>query len=181
MRTNHVSVTAVAIALALALSSCAQSPEPDQGGTSILNVKRAVQLERNGFTGQISPDITASISDVEDMSVACGTGTDGLMRTWRSTALTELDPEHASKADAISKTLTGSYVAVGWTSTAEQIDDSSFRVTLTKDDSLAKLVVTTTEDANGDGLGATIHVEVTGPCVLTDGPGSDELAELGEG
>ena len=37
----------------------------------------------------------------------------------------------------------------------------------------------TEEDVDGDGYGATIFMDVTGPCVPAHGPGSDELKLLG--
>ena len=41
-----------------------------------------------------------------------------------------------------------------------------------------EMTVSVTEDPDGDGLGAMIGVTVSGPCVKTDGPESDEVKKL---
>jgi hypothetical protein len=168
------------LAGALLLGGCAASPATGDGAVTLLDTKLTAQLLRNNVSGQISSSSIEEMSQVSDASEACDDDPAGMVRRWRSTALTELTAERASKVSAIAQTISGSLAVKGWTPKGEQLTDTSFVLTLTNADSLAQIQITTTEDEDGDGQGATIFVDVTGPCVATAGPGSDELAVLGE-
>ena len=165
---------------ALLLCGCAASPAAGGGAVTLLDTKLTAQLLRNNVTGQVSSSAIKDISQVSDASEACDDDPDGFMRMWRSTALTELTAERASKVSAIAQTISGTLAVKGWEPKGEYVSDTSQVVTLTNPNSLATIQITTTEDGDGDGRGAMIFVDVTGPCVATDGPGSDELAVLGE-
>ena len=168
---------AVVIAGVLLLSGCST----DSGGSDALSLgdtKSAAQLWRNTISGKISSDITAAISNVTDASETCDGDSKGLMRLWRSTALTELTADAAGKVDLIQQSISGAFVSKGWDSTSEQLSDTSTLVKLENPTSLATIEITST--AAEDGAGATIYVNIAGPCVETDGPGSDELKQLGE-
>ena len=175
-----LSATVVAtLLIALTLTGCADSSSSD-GSATLLDTKLAVQLLRNTVSGQVSPDSTEGVTQVEDASEACDGDADGLLRMWRSTAMTELTAERGAKVKAIVETIAGGLVAKGWTSTADQKNDSKFTMELENPNAIGLIRITSTEDIVGDTTGATIFVEVTGPCVMTDGPGSDELRVLGE-
>lgn len=176
-----LSATAIATLLVtVALTGCATDSASNDGSATLLDTKLAAQLLRNSISGQLSPESTAEVTQVEDASEACEADDGGLMRMWRSTALTELTAEPGAKVKAIVETMSGGLVAKGWTSTADQKNVSKFTVELENPNSTGLIRITSTEDIEGDTTGATIFVEVTGPCVKTDGPGSDELKKLGE-
>jgi hypothetical protein len=147
---------------------------------TLAQTKSSAQLVRNTIAGQISADITANVSDVTDKSETCQSDRDGVMRLWRSTSLTELTPEAASKVTLIQQTISGTFVSKGWTSESAPVSGQSIMVTLTNPQSLAIIKIKATNDDDGVGTGATLLVDIAGPCVKTDGPGSDELKKLGE-
>jgi hypothetical protein len=170
---------AVLLAGVLLLTGCAA--ESSASATpSLADTKRSAQLVRNTIAGQISPDITANISEVTDKSETCQSDPKGIMRLWRSTSLTELTPEAASKVTLIQQTIEGTYVSKGWTSETKPVSGQSTKVTLTNPSSLAVIEITATTDVDSVGTGATLLVNIAGPCVKTDGPGSDELKKIGE-
>ena len=176
-----VRVTGVVVAIlavSIGLSGCAG--DSSDGSLSLLDTKLAVQLLRNTVSGQVSSASTEDVSQVDDASEACEDDADGFMRMWRSTALTELTAERSGNVKAMVQTIAGGLTAKGWTSDAEQKNDSKYTVELENPNAIGVIRITSTEDVEGDDLGGTIFVEVTGPCVKTDGPGSDELTQVGE-
>lgn len=166
------------LAVSIGVSGCAG--ETSDGSVTLLDTKLAVQLLRNTVSGQVSSASTEDVSQVDDASEACDDDTEGLMRMWRSTALTELTAERSENVKAMVQTIAGGLTAKGWTSDAEQKNDSKYTVRLENPNAIGVIRITSTEDVEGDTTGGTIFVEVTGPCVKTDGPGSDELKQLGE-
>ena len=166
------------LAVSIGLTGCAG--DSNGASLSLLDTKLAVQLLRNTVSGQVSSASTADVSQVDDASEKCDGETEGLMRMWRSTALTELTAERSGNVKAMVQTIAGGLTAKGWTSNAEQKNDSKYTVELENPDAIGVIRITSTEDVEGDTTGGTIFVEVTGPCVKTDGPGSDELRQLGE-
>jgi hypothetical protein len=171
---NKTSLGLVSIALAstVALGGCTAS---DDTGISLADTKSSVQLMRNDVTGKVSDEVTKEVTEVGDGSVGCG---DEFNRRWRSTALIELLPDSSSKIDAIAQTLQGLFVAKGWVSGAKPGGDGITIYKLTSPDAQSTIDLTATELGESGKDGATIHVEINGPCVLTEGPGSDELARL---
>ena len=177
MKISALGITAAVIAIVL--SGCA-AEETEEATLTLAETKGSAQLMRNIISGQISPEITAAVTDVTDASETCDSDSEGFMRLWRSTARTELTPDAASKVMTIQQTIAGSFVSKGWTSESVKLSESSTIVTLTNPDSLAVIDITATTDDDGVGTGATVFVDIAGPCVKTDGPGSAELKQLGE-
>jgi hypothetical protein len=169
-----LSLTAIAIASSLLLGGCSILPTED-AGISLADTKASVQLMRNAVTGKVSADVTKAVTDVGDGSVGCG---DELNRRWHSTALIELLPDASSKIDLIAQTIQGSFVSKGWDSDAKPAGAGTTIYSLTSADASSTIDLTVTEQSASDKDGATIFVEILGTCVLTDGPGSDELARL---
>ena len=163
--------------VALSLTACG-AEEPS--GITLAESKSYTQLQRNTISGQISPDVTASVTRVTDASESCGGGDSRDMRLWRSTALTELVPEAADKVTLIQQSIAGSYVSNGWEQTSEEHAKDTTLITLTNPSSLAVIELTAVTNADGIGMGANLFVNIAGPCVKTDGPGSAELKDLGE-
>lgn len=164
------------VALAL-LSGCS---ETKPAGVTLADTKSNAQLQRNTISGKISPDITASVTRVTDASEACNGDETRKMRLWRSTALTELTPEAAGEITRILQSISGSYVSEGWSSSSESPSKDTTVVTLVNPKSLAVIELTAVTNEDGIGMGANLFVNIAGPCVMTDGPGSAELAALGE-
>ena len=126
---------AVLLAGVLLLSGCAAESSGSATPT-LADTKRSAQLVRNTIAGQISPDITANISEVTDKSETCQSDPKGIMRLWRSTSLTELTPEAAGKVTLIQQTIEGTYVSKGWTSETKPVSGQSVMVTLTNPSSI---------------------------------------------
>jgi hypothetical protein len=175
MKNATIGITAVA---ALMLLTACSDPEPT--GITLADTKSYAQLQRNTISGQISPDITESITRVTDASESCDGDESREMRLWRSTALTELTPEAAGEITRILQSISGAYVSEGWTSDSEAVSRDTTVVTLVNPGSLAIIELTAVTNEDGIGMGANLFVNIAGPCVKTDGPGSAELAELGE-
>ena len=163
---------AIALASTLALSGCAAS---EDSGISLADSKASVQLMRNNVTGKVSDDLTKEVTQVGDGSIGCG---DEFNRKWYSTALIELLPDSSTKLDRIAQTIQGAFVAKGWDTDATSGGAGITIYSLTSADGQSAIDLTTTEQSETGKDGATIFVEINGPCVLTDGPGSDELAQL---
>jgi hypothetical protein len=168
--------TAVAI-LAILLSGCAEEAAT---GITLAQTKSTAQLQRNTISGQITPEIIASVTRVSDASESCDGDSTRVMRLWRSTALIELVPEAASKITLIQQSIAGTFVSKGWEQKSEAVSKDTTLVTLTNPNSLAMIELTAVTNEDGIGMGANLYVNITGPCVKTDGPGSDELKQLGE-
>lgn len=177
MKISALGITAAVIAILF--TGCAATESAD-ATLSLADTKGTAQLVRNTISNQISPEITAAVTDVTDASETCDSDAQSLMRLWRSTARTELTPDAASKVTTIQQTIAGSFVSKGWTSESVKLSDSATIVTLTNPASLAVIDITATTADDGAGTGATIFVDIAGPCVKTDGPGSAELKQLGE-
>ena len=160
------------------LGGCAS--DESAGEVTLAATKSTAQLQRNTISGQISPDITASVTRVTDASESCGNDETRHMRLWRSTALIELVPEAADKITIIQETIEGTFVSKGWESTSDAMSKDTTLVTLTNPNSLAVIELTAVTNVDGIGMGANLYVNIAGPCVKTDGPGSAELAQLGE-
>lgn len=172
-----VTIGTTAIVAALLLTGCSDSAPT---GVTLADTKSNAQLQRNTISGKISPDITASITRVTDASESCNGDETRKMRLWRSTALTELTPEAAGEITRIVQSISGAYVSEGWTSTSEAPTKDTTVVTLVNPGSLAVIELTAVTNEDGIGMGANLFVNIAGPCVMTDGPGSAELAALGE-
>lgn len=167
------------VALVLTLGACSAVPADSGPTLSLANTKSTAQLNRNTISGKISAEITASVSGVTDASEACDNDPDGFMRRWRSTALTELTAEGSAKLDLIQQSIAGAFVSKGWEQTSKDLSDTENLISLKNPGSQATIDITATAAVEG-GSGATIYVDITGPCVKTAGPGSDELKTLGE-
>lgn len=165
--------TGVAAALALCLlAGCQGSPpanakiDPKQLSTlSLAQTKSPVQLLRNDALARVEQRFVAETSTT-DGSEACFTEQDnpeGLVRQWHSTG--ELELTNDADAGYIAERLVQSFTGDGW-------DDSGEGdiVQLSSDRSVASITISSSS--------AAITVTVTGPCVTTDGPDSDEVLDL---
>lgn len=159
----------------VALTGCAPSnesvPAGDYPDFTLAETKSSTQILRNTAIGRVSRVLINNVDAQTDTSLACLTESDdprGRIRQWESTVDIALEPWKAQNADEIAAELVASFVKEGWSeTTAEE------RVVLVNDDSAVQLAVSASTSEG------TISVEVTGPCVVSDGAGSDEVAALG--
>jgi hypothetical protein len=166
----------IAVAVASTLAACAT----EDSTMSLADAKAPTQLMRNDAASRVPGDAVLTVGDRRDGSEGCALDDDpdGLMRKWHSSVVLEITSASAPQIDDISAALSTTYIDEGWDEFLSQGTGSSTR-TLKKDGSRTQLRITTTEDADGDGLGATIEIDVFGQCVKTEGPDSEEVLKLG--
>ena len=166
---------AAAISLMLLTTGCAGAA-PD--APSLTETKGPTQLMRNEASSRIPTGSIDAISGEEDRSVGCKAEDEdpkGLNRSWQSSLLVTIDKDAAWRVAQIGKDLSDSFIADGWYVSGTK--DGKETTTLTKPGAVSTLAFTTTE-ADADGAGATLLIDATGPCVLTEGPDSDEVTGL---
>ena len=176
VRARRASALVIAIAMASTLAACAS----DDGAISLADTKAPTQLLRNDAAGRVPADAVLTVGEKGDGSEGCAleNDPDGLMRKWHSSLVLEINSASAPTVDAVSAELSKSFVDEGWDEFLSEGADSSTR-TLKKSGSRTQLIITTTDDPDGDGLGATIAIDVLGQCVKTAGPDSEEVQKLG--
>lgn len=166
-----LAVAAFVLAAPLLVTACSAEPRLE---LSLVDTKSTVQLLRNETAGRVPNDTLESVVNSEDTSVECDGGDP--YRHWRSSVTLNISAMRAIEAPTIFAELVDSYVADGW-----ELDTAGLReAVLSSADSIATIDILVTEDADRDGVGASIEVAVTGPCVMTDGEHSDEVRELEE-
>lgn len=175
-RARRASALIIAIAMVSTLAACAS----DDGSISLADTKAPTQLLRNDAAGRVPADSVLTVGEKGDGSEGCALedDPDGLMRKWHSSLVLEINSSSAANVDGLSADLSTSFVDEGWDEFLSEGTGSSTR-TLKKDGSRSQLIITTTQDADGDGLGATIAIDVLGQCVKTAGPDSEEVQKLG--
>ena len=173
MKTTGV---AAAIALVLLVSGC--GGEAESSTATLTETKGPTQLLRNEASSRIPTGSIDEIAAVDDTSVACKTEEEdpkGLYRSWRSSLLASIDADAAWRVDQIGKDVADSFIEDGWYVSGTK--DGKDTTTLTRPGAISTLAFTTTE-GDADGAGATVHIDATGPCVLTEGPDSSEVTKL---
>jgi len=177
-RPRVASLVLVVCTCALILSGCGAQPGGAEGPTSmsLLESKAPVQLMRNEISARIPPVVVENLIDATDASIPCkdlATDPDGLYRAWQSTARFGVVNSRAGILENIVNSVADSFVAQGWSATAAPEGNG---VVLTKAVSAAELRLNTVERAEGQE--PEIVISTLGPCVLTEGPDSDEVALL---
>lgn len=175
-RARSAAAVVIVLAMATTLTGCAS----DDGAISLADTKAPTQLLRNDAASRVPGDAVLTVGEKGDGSEGCALDDDpdGLMRKWHSSLVLEINSGSAPNVDVLSADLSKAYTDEGWDEFLSEGTGSSTR-TLKKDGSRSQLRITTTDDADGDGLGATIAIDVFGQCVKTAGPNSDEVIKLG--
>lgn len=174
--TMKVVGTAAALATVLLLTGC--GGEPESNTPSLTETKGPTQLLRNEASSRIPTGSIDTIAGEEDRSVACKTekeDPDGLYRSWQSSLLAAIDGDAAWRVAQIGKDVADSFIEDGWYVSGTK--DGEDTTTLTRPGAVSTLKFTTTE-GDAEGVGATVHIDATGPCVLTEGPDSTEVTKL---
>lgn len=171
----------VALVIVATLAGCAApggaqagSAELDVVDSTLVETKSSVQLLRNEAASRIPDIVVNELVDTTDASSACQPASvdpGELARAWRSTATLTMTNSQAARVDVVTAELVASFTDQGWVA---EPDDAATR--LTREESLATVVVAGTAKTTVDH--ATIAITVTGPCVLTEGPESDEVLNL---
>jgi hypothetical protein len=160
-----------ALPLLLALSACASDANT---GLTLAQTKSPVQLLRNAAASRVPSTLVAKVENSSDSSENCRTpetDPEGLQRSWKSSVRIVLTPEADLKA-VLSKVYV-SFREDGW---EQGTYGSAAIVEFTRDDSIADIHISVKEARDGDP--AELQMKVSGPCVMTDGEGSDEVTRL---
>lgn len=166
-------VMLVALVAALVLTGCSSAPAD---GLTLAKTKSPTQLLRNEATERIPPGTVQEYGEQIDTSIACGEDDPKeLQRSWESSILVTIEAGSAWRVKTIGKDLVQSFLDDGWYISGSKNGKDKTVVTRPESPSTIAVVV-----AEGDesGAGASIGVTATGPCVLTDGPDSDEVRKL---
>jgi hypothetical protein len=175
LQTTRRAGAAVALSFVLLTTGCAAA-SPDT--PTLTETKGPTQLLRNEASSRIPSGSIDAISGEEDVSVSCKTKEEdpkGLYRSWQSSVLATIDADAAWRVAQIGTELSDSFIDDGWFVSGTK--DGKDTTTLTKPGAVSTLAFTTTE-ADAAGVGATVLIDATGPCVLTEGPESNEVTRL---
>lgn len=167
-------ITAAVVCAVLALSACASTTIESE----LLATKSPTQLLRNEAANRLQGGTEYTVGAQDDFSAACKTEAEdpeGLYRSWRSSLLAEIPEESAIGVDQFVGALATSFSEDNWVFTEDTAGSVGKVTTMTRSDSIVTMTFTSTED---DGAGASVYIEASGPCVLTDGPDSDEVKNL---
>lgn len=174
-----------AVCAALALAGCAgQSSTVGAGGPDITlaQSKSPVQLLRNEAMSRLPSILAKDVAESSDSSVAClpaDEDPDGLSRSWESSLTLHVTNSRAASIPGALDDLVASFVDQGWTidDTAAPDDAASLApIVLTSSTSLVTMRVQELPKAQDES--AAIRITTLGPCVATDGEGSDEVLVL---
>lgn len=171
-------IGAVVLVASFTLTGCASGTEAgvpvgDYPEVSLAESKSSVQLVRNAAADRIPAIVLEPIDETRDESEACLSASvdpQGYIRAWHSTILATSVSGSAWRVDAVASNLVESYTDDGWTATVD--GDSTL---LSNDAGTVKVVVGPMPTSDTE---AQISVDSRGPCVVTDGAGSDEVTSL---
>ncbi len=144
---------------------------------TLAGTKSPVQLTRNTVASLIADEAIDIRETTTDESMSCTSDPAGRERAWFSGIRLILVADAAAKAQDIGAGMVVELESAGWSST-EELDEKSSTWNLAKPGLSVDLVVTAVGDPDGNGKGASILVESTGPCVITDGANSAEVRAL---
>jgi hypothetical protein len=168
-----IALPATVLVMAVLLTGCAGEPSSDT--VTLASTKSPAQLLRNEIAGRVPEGIAVGEPTQSDASESCDS--DGLARSWRSSVQIAIDSAYAVRLEGITDEIVQSFVDQGWKASTR--DGSSrlleHRLTSTKVPSDVRITADTGDD---EGLGASLLIAVTGPCVTTGGADSDEVKQL---
>lgn len=169
------SIAAATLAAVLLLSGCAGQPS-SSSGLSLLDTKSPVQLMRNEAADRIDPAVFDDVRKTSDASFPCVTddgNEGGFVRQWKSS--TDLGLVEGADEVAAAEGIVASLVDQGW-EVEQSGEESSVDLTvLTNAESLATIEVAAADESKS----SLVRITATGPCVMTDGPDSAEVTNLG--
>ena len=173
----------ITVFIALGLTACAADSGPSLAGS-----KSPAQLLRTETVDRLPDYLFAEPEAFGDVSVSCrevDEDPNQLYRSWQSTAEIVVFDAATMNIDTVVDDLVETFIEQGWVDRSlgeAGVQHSRFIA----NESSHTLLRVTSEPLGIDALavtdegadGARIVVESTGPCVLTDGPDSDEVKKL---
>ena len=159
-----------AAAIVLSLAACSE----EKTGLTLAETKSPVQLLRNEAASRVPAGLVAEVENSSDASVNCRTeetDPEGLQRSWKSSVRIVLAPD--ADLDLVLSKFYVSFREDGW---EQGTYGSDTIVEFTRDGSIADIHISV-KDAKDDAP-AELQVQVSGPCVMTDGESSDEVKKL---
>lgn len=167
---------AAVLVVAISLSGCANSAGSEgaeSSGLTLAATKSPAQLLRNEILTRV-PKKSVETLVTEDISKGCDG--DDKVRSWHSSANAEMTDSSETAFIALVRTLRVSFEDQGWTWKAANSRPGDLQGTLTSKKTAAKIFINAT--APSGGANPTLLVTAAGPCVMTDGPESDEVVKL---
>ena len=169
--------------LLLTLAGCA-SDTPTAGAgaeaVSLAQSKSPVQLLRNEAVSRLPRIIAQDVAETSDTSVAClpaEEDPDGISRSWRSSLTLVVTNSRAASINDATEGLVDSFVDQGWTATEDQREGEPVPFTLITSATSPVAIEVQQHPKTADSK-ASITIVTSGPCVVTDGEGSDEVLAL---
>lgn len=162
----------VLLATVIAVGGCSTS---GSDVVTLAETKSPAQLLRNEVANRVPAETIAGDAEQSDKSESCDS--DGLVRSWRSSAEFALVSTASDEVERITSELVETFVDQGWAASTREASSRLFEHRLTSDTSSADVRITGNAGDDG-GEGASLLIVVNGPCVHTDGPDSDEVKEL---
>lgn len=160
-------------ALAAALAGCSAA---DSTALTLASTKGPAQLLRNTVASYIPAHVIAGQGVTVDESEDCGDG--GRMRSWRSSVQVLIHPSAAKSTMTVFRGVRDALAADGWHGDEDAPGPDDHEIDVTTERTTATVHVIAHEAVDASGEGATIDIEVDGPCVATEGADSDEVKNL---
>jgi len=179
------SMAVVAAALVvLTLAGCAgTSAAPGSGEATITlaQSKSPVQLLRNEAASRLPSIIAKDVAETGDTSVAClpaDEDPDGVSRAWHSSLTLLVTNSRAASIHDATDDLVASFVEQGWVAAEGEGDAAASVAPTMLTSGTSPVTIELQELPKSETQKAAIRITTVGPCVTTDGAGSDEVLAL---
>ena len=159
------------LVLLAALAGCAQSSQAPR----LVETKAVVQLLRNEAWYRLPEVMVKGDSETDDVSVGCEGDPDGRIRNWQSSTVALINNSFAPRAIGVADTLAATFTNQGWTRERTESEEGVTTV-LRRVNVVAVITIDAVKKTPEHR--ATVRITVTGPCVLTEGPDSEEVQLL---
>lgn len=181
----------LAIVATLGLAGCATGGSSDIDGrypdASLRDTKASAQLLRNEVASRIPADLVKDVGETLDESEPCLTAKEDpgeTIRSWKSTATIELQDASAASVDSLIDMVAASFTDQGWKLASLGGSPVIHTRYLSNDSSSAIDISAISADPDALYLPsseletASVVIIVHGPCVRTQGAGSEEVSSL---
>jgi hypothetical protein len=162
---------ALPLLLIAALTGCAESSQSPR----LVETKAVVQLLRNEAWYRLPDVMVKGDAETEDVSTGCIGDPEGRLRAWKSSTIALINNSFAPRAIGVADTLAATFANQGWTPVRTETDGE---VTTVLQRTNAVAVITIDAVSKTTEHRASVRITVTGPCVITDGPESEEVRML---
>jgi hypothetical protein len=159
------------VLLVAALTGCVQSSQAPR----LVETKAVVQLLRNEAWYRLPEVMVKGDAETEDVSTGCVGDPEGRLRAWRSSTIALINNSFAPRAIGVADTLAATFANQGWTPVRTEADGA---VTTVLQRTNVVAVITIDAVSKSADHRASVRITVTGPCVITEGPESEEVRML---